>query len=701
LAESNIPSSATARTRRGPRASLRGSALLVAGATYGVIALIALGALWFVGERIARDLGAGFAERMALWHKERASAKVGRNLALARQLADNPDLKAWARAENDPGRRQRAVTILKSYRERFDTHAYFVALPGSRHFYFNERGDGEPLGPPDQTLKPADTDDSWYFHTVESGAFNINVDHNDALDTTKVWLNVPIKDGGEVLGVAGTGVDLSRFIDQLASPGRDGVTTMLANRKGIIQAHPEKGRIAFNAPARQASVHSLYRRVDGVADSQRLRTALDRLATGESNVEVLELSLNGTRRLVAAAWVDRVGWYSVTVIDLRSVLGWSEFLTVGGVLAAALAASLALLAVLLDPLVLRPIRRLSTAVSRVAEGDYAHAEVPARRADEIGTLSRGFNHMTATLHAYTERLEERVAVRTRQLERANQELARTNGALMDSLTYASRLQTALLPETGVLERMTEHVVLWRPRDVVGGDLYVGRATDNGIYVGVIDCTGHGVPGALMTMAAYAAFGYAMARTDAGPPAEVLTEMDRYMRQMLARDPDASADHGLEMGLLRWSPDTGELRYAGGGIDLLAVDPGSVDPEDPGGAVIPIKGDRASLGYRARKKADGFTEHRLAVPHGRAFYLASDGFIDQVGGPRRLAFGRRRLHRLLAENAGRPMADQAAHLERALAEWQGEESQRDDITVVGIRPRAADGAGDRQDGRTGA
>ncbi len=666
-----------------------------------MIALIALGALWFVGERIARDLGTGFAERMTLWHKERASAKVGRNLALARQLADNPTLHAWARAEADPQLRQQSARILKSYRERFDTHAYFVAFADTGNYYFNEKGDGKGPGTPDQALEPNDPNDTWFYHTVESGTFNINVAHDEALDTTKVWLNVPITDGDEVLGVAGTGVDLSRFIDQLASPGRDGVTTMLLNRDGIIQAHPEKGRIAFNAPARQASVHSLYRRVDGVADSERLRAALDRLAAGESEVEVLELSLNGTRRLVAAAWVDRVGWYSVTVLDLSSVLGWSAFLTVGGVLAAALAASLALLAVLFEPLVLRPVRRLSTAVSRVTEGDYAHAGMPEKRADEIGTLSRGFNHMTATLREHTERLEERVAERTRQLERANAELARTNGALMDSLTYASRLQTALLPETGTLDRMAEHVVLWRPRDVVGGDLYVGRATDNGIYVGVIDCTGHGVPGALMTMAAYAAFGYAMARTDAGPPAAVLTEMDRYMRQMLARDPDESADHGLEMGLLRWSPETGELRYAGGGIDLLAVDPGSVDPEDPGGAVIPVKGDRASLGYKARRKADGFTEQRVTVPPGRAFYLTSDGLLDQVGGPRRLAFGRRRLHRLLAENAGRPMADQAAYLETALAEWQGEEPQRDDITVVGIRPRAADGAGDRQDGRTGA
>jgi serine phosphatase RsbU (regulator of sigma subunit) len=326
--------------------------------------------------------------------------------------------------------------------------------------------------------------------------------------------------------------------------------------------------------------------------------------------------------------------------------------------------------------------------------------VPETRADELGTLSRGFNQMTATLKSYTERLEERVAERTRQLEQANAELERTNGALMDSLTCASRLQTALLPEAGVLDRMADHTALWQPRDVVGGDLYIGRVTERGLYVGVIDCTGHGVPGALMTMAAYAAFGHAMARTGAGTPAEVLAEMDRYMRHMLAQDARESLEHGLEIGLLRWAPGDGEMLFAGGGIELLAVDPERVDPQDPAAAVVRFKADRTSLGYKGRRKGSGFTDQRVPVVPNRAVYLTTDGVFDQVGGPRRHAFGRKRFYRLLATHAGQPMAEQGAALRAALADWQGDEPQRDDITAVGLRPLAADGGGHRQDGRTG-
>ncbi len=334
-------------------------------------------------------------------------------------------------------------------------------------------------------------------------------------------------------------------------------------------------------------------------------------------------------------------------------------------------------------LVRRPLARVLSAMERVERKDWA--TVTWQSNDELGSLAAAFNRMVEGLRAGDEakRLLAELEKAQAELVDKNSELERTNGALMDSLTCASRLQTALLPDPETLAPLDDHFVLWRPRDVVGGDLYLARRTAHGLYLGVIDCTGHGVPGALMTMGAYAAFGHAVAHTGADTPAAVLTEMDRYMGQMLIRDDPDSMDHGLVIGLVRWQPGATTLDFAGGGIDLMTADPGT-DPAD----VEIVKGERGGLGQRRRDAGRPFSDRTVSVLPGRAFYMASDGYFDQVGGPHARGFGRRRFRRVAGEQAGAAMADQEQAFRAALADWQGDEPQRDDITVFGFRPRPA-------------
>jgi two-component system sensor histidine kinase/response regulator len=194
---------------------------------------------------------------------------------------------------------------------------------------------------------------------------------------------------------------------------------MLLNRNGAIQVHPETSHIAFDTASRRNITNSLFRYLATENDRQRLNAALEDLASGEERVRILSLNIEGKERLVAAAWMERLGWYTVAALDLSSILGWPEFLSLGGVLAAALTALLIMLTFLINPLILQPIYRLSHAAARVARGDYS-VRVPEKRSDELGILSRGFNQMTATLRDYTEDLEARVTERTREAEAARQ-----------------------------------------------------------------------------------------------------------------------------------------------------------------------------------------------------------------------------------------------------------------------------------------
>ncbi|SMF49895.1 Serine phosphatase RsbU, regulator of sigma subunit [Azospirillum oryzae] len=343
-----------------------------------------------------------------------------------------------------------------------------------------------------------------------------------------------------------------------------------------------------------------------------------------------------------------------------------------------LLAVIGMISVLLNRLVLAPLARLTRSAGAIAAGDY-RVRLRNSRSDEIGQLTVAFNHMAETVHDYTERLEQRVAERTEELRQSNEQLAVVNRQVMDSIQYASLLQSAILPDEREMARRLEGLcVLWRPRDVVGGDFHIFRELEDGRFlIGVADCSGHGVPGAFMTMTVSAILDHVLSETPDSDPAAILGGLNRMVRAALARGRDNPRfDNGLDIGLCLVRPDQGDLLFAGGRIGLHIVDPGADE-------VGEVKGDAQSLGYRRSDIGHRFTTHRVELAPGRSFYLTTDGFLDQAGGARGFGFGNRRFSTMLLEHATIPMAERRAAFAQALAEHQGERAQRDDITLVGF------------------
>jgi HAMP domain-containing protein len=321
----------------------------------------------------------------------------------------------------------------------------------------------------------------------------------------------------------------------------------------------------------------------------------------------------------------------------------------------------------------RPLLGISDVIYRLSRGE-TQVDVPMReRRDTIGTIAQ------ATETFRTEMLNSETL--RRQAESANR-------VLESSISYASFLQNALLPDAATLARLGDHAVVWWPRDIVGGDIYVARATSDGVLAGVIDCTGHGVPGAFMSIAAYAAFDHAIEHVDTASPARVLSVMDGYLRRLLARETVTGIDDGLEMGLLSWDEASGHGLFAGAGIDLYVVDPVAAAAESGGaGALHRVRGSKAGLGYRRRRGTASFTDQAVALGGGRCLYMFSDGLIDQVGGEDCRPFGRKRLEDVLVRSAAAPVGDQRDHVVRTVSAWQGDEPQRDDVTMLALRPAA--------------
>jgi phosphoserine phosphatase RsbU/P len=351
-----------------------------------------------------------------------------------------------------------------------------------------------------------------------------------------------------------------------------------------------------------------------------------------------------------------------------------------GLLLLSLLAAIGLLGVTLNRIILRPLRRLTQLARAMARGDYG-ARMDSARGDEIGVLAESFNRMAETVQEHTQTLETRVQERT-------EALAATNRAIMDSINYAQLIQSSILPTQESLNAgLTEHAVLWRPRDVVSGDFYLCRQTANGFVIAVADCTGHGVPGAFMTMTASAMLNNALDQLGAEDPAAILAAVDSKVRTTLNQEGEARTlvqhfDNGLDLAICHVVPNESRLTFAGARIPLLIV-------TDEG--VTELRGDRESLGYRRLTTSPvvGFTNHSVILRSGQSFFLATDGLTDQNGGDLGRRFGKQRLRDELMRNQGKPLDLVKATLERILDSFQNGRGQRDDITLFGFRVRLLD------------
>lgn len=347
-----------------------------------------------------------------------------------------------------------------------------------------------------------------------------------------------------------------------------------------------------------------------------------------------------------------------------------------GLLLLSLLTAIAVLAFSLSGIVLKPLSRLTQLSRALTRGDY-QARLKTERTDEIGVLTDSLNRMAETIQDHTRTLETRVQERT-------EALAATNRAIMDSINYAQLIQSSILPSIDALSAgLAEHFVLWRPRDVVSGDFYICRDVADGFVVGVADCTGHGVPGAFMTMTASAILNNALDQMRTPDPAAILAVVDEKVRAALHQEGMARTmadrfDNGLDLALCYVRPAERRMVFASARIPMLVAGPDGITE---------LRGDRRSLGYRRIPglAEPSFTNQSVALRPGMTFYLGTDGLSDQ-GGERGRSLGRRRLREEIARASGQPLDFQKIAVERLLEDHQADQPQRDDITLLGFRVR---------------
>ncbi|WP_355661506.1 biofilm regulation protein phosphatase SiaA [Halomonas salifodinae] len=649
---------------------------------------------WKAVDEVRRHFASAYAEQYTLLQMQRIMAPLSRELALSRRFADSIVTREWLREPDDPERRERFFREAEGYRQQFTSGAFFIIEHASGDYYFGDgtvadgdasNGQGPRAIRPAYRLSPQREEDAWYFATMASRAtHNINVNVDRALDRTMIWLNIKVMDAGEPLGLAGGSIDLSDFLDRFIRSAPVGITPMIIDSRGALQAHADPERIALSSVNLAQTLegdHGLYAMLETPDQREALRAAIQQTTRRPGEIASLETSLEGEPRLLTLGYIPELRWLLVTALDLSAypLLDSRWFWPMVAALGLILATLMGAFAYATHRLILRPLRRLTLSAQAIAGGDYS-PRLPTGRDDEIGTLSQAFSRMANQVERYTRDLEGQVRERTRDLEAAHAEMAAAHQQLGDSIQYASIIQRAILPDNQLERHLAHHYgVLWKPRDTVGGDFYVFRATGHGYLLGVVDCAGHGVPGAMMTMLARALIDQAIARHSADDPAALLTEIDHRGRELLpAERLPSSIATNMDLGLVWVDPRRERLTYAGAKIDLYASD---------GESLTRLPANKRAIGHR---RPGHYVNQTLAIDADHSYYLCSDGFLDQAGGSHGFGFGNPRFEALLKDQAKRPLAEQMRAFEAALSAYQGELPQRDDITLLAFRAEPAAG-----------
>lgn len=289
------------------------------------------------------------------------------------------------------------------------------------------------------------------------------------------------------------------------------------------------------------------------------------------------------------------------------------------------------------------------------------------------------------VEAQAEQLEE-----ARQIIELNKEIEKRNTKINASLFYAKRIQTAMLPRDEVFSKLLpQSFVFFKPRDVVSGDFYwiTQKETEHGyplVIVAAIDCTGHGVPGAFMSMTGDALLNSIINTSHITQPDKILSHLHRGIRRTFKQATSKNSD-GMDMSLCVLNYETNELSFAGANSPLIFIQ------ENESGQVETnyIKGDKKPIGGKVfpNEPQRVFTTHTVSFQKSMTCYIFSDGYQDQFGGTQGRKFMGRRLRSLFTEIHQKPFAEQHHFVEQNLKNWMGTEKQIDDILLIGFKAEA--------------
>jgi len=256
------------------------------------------------------------------------------------------------------------------------------------------------------------------------------------------------------------------------------------------------------------------------------------------------------------------------------------------------------------------------------------------------------------------------------------EIQNKNKKITESINYAKRIQNAILPNNRIINKaLPDSFILYKPRDVVSGDFPWFVQIKDDIFIAAVDCTGHGVPGALLSLIGYFLLNDIVRSRKITEPGKILDLLDEGVTTTLRQDEDSTTKDGMDIALCKINIADGEVEYAGAHRPLYVM---------KGGAMEEVKGNKFPIGGGIYKNQTNFTNTKVKLDKGDSIYFSSDGFPDQFGGTDGRKFGPKKTREIIERIHKLPMKEAVDIFDSEWESWRGETKQTDDVLLIGIK-----------------
>ena len=433
---------------------------------------------------------------------------------------------------------------------------------------------------------------------------------------------------------------------------------MLFDSKGRIIVHPNNSFLPTEEGLKSPSE----------IDWPGYKELLEEVSKSEQGSKIDITGYDGSSEYIYYSRIPSNGWYYATSIEEAEYKGPLDRLITGFVWVFLISMIIAVFIMYrLIKSIITPIKSLDKTVFKFSQGDLG-SRADIKTDDELGDLADSFNQMADTIEGYSNSLEQKVEEKTRELKSKNK-------TIMESIDYASRIQNALIPDLSKVLKIDskKYFSIWKPRDRVGGDIFWAKKKKNISLLAVIDCTGHGVPGAFMSMMLNSIFNSVIREVEFNNPAQVLREVDTRLKNTLENNDDFNLNDGADIALISADTNTNKLIFAGAKLNLFKAENDNVEI---------IKGSRNNIGFS--RLDDEFVNHILEINHDAVYYLSSDGFLDQNSKDNKFGMGKNGFLEFIQNINHLPLAKQKEIFEDDINQKLQEKEQRDDITIIGIK-----------------
>lgn len=311
----------------------------------------------------------------------------------------------------------------------------------------------------------------------------------------------------------------------------------------------------------------------------------------------------------------------------------------------------------------------------------------AQQKEEITTqrdeITKQKEHLEILNYELAEQKEEitvqrdKIEIQNKNLQEANHIIEHKNKHITDSIKYAQKIQQAILPLDSHLDQLLpEYFVLYKPKDIVSGDFYWVDAVKDSIIFSAVDCTGHGVPGAFMSIVGHNLLKQAVIENQITKPSEILNYLSKKINATLKQsDKEKGVKDGMDLAICNLNLKKKQLQFAGAYNPMYLLRNNEIQI---------FNADKYPIGAAFSDDFKSYTNHEIALQTGDMVYVFSDGFVDQFGGPKKKKFMNKQLREVLLEIQHFPMPEQKNMLLAVFENWKGTDEQIDDVLIMGIR-----------------